>query len=523
MKQKYLGRQSLMIFNQLLLVVCLCYMKSIGVVISNGNTVHFVLLTLLFCDAYYISYKNVKGNAVLTQFATLLILFGWHFWLSLFETYLFAETAAVLILPICLYQLVNFVQAFIFQGSSYKGKRVFLTVLKLLCSVATISFFIERYIFYIIYTVQLLTSFAWCVFVAAVHHKRIGFVLRSQKKQFLYSTVFVLLPFICYAAIFFKQEEYVEQMGLYLIVMLAFVSVHSIIFRPDKLQEHFFTLSWCTTIFLFAFGVCSLFLVAPIFELPATAVFVVVYLLVLWGLLYHLLLFLKVSKTEKNTGSLGAYQNFYEYSLSQLKREEALRKDFSNYLHDDVLQDLLSIKNLIRKAGQPEIQQLLEETLRKLTVSIRSQMQVYHPKLLKSLTFKENIQSVLDSITNENGVTISLDCKDETFLVEPYTMLVCRITRELVVNALKHSHATRIDVELQQEDNTITLQVTDNGIGFSAPSDERSPHHGLTSVQEQVSLLNGSMTIRSHSDEGTSIVILIPMKGDDSYASFVGR
>ena len=89
------------------------------------------------------------------------------------------------------------------------------------------------------------------------------------------------------------------------------------------------------------------------------------------------------------------------------------------------------LKNLVRKADQIEIQRLLEDTLRKLTSSIRLQMQAYHPKLLKNLTFKENLQSVLDSITNDSDTLVVLDCRDDIFLVEPYTMLICRFAREL--------------------------------------------------------------------------------------------
>lgn len=229
-------------------------------------------------------------------------------------------------------------------------------------------------------------------------------------------------------------------------------------------------------------------------------------------------MFWKASKLKNS-----AVPSFYEYTIAQLKHEEALRKEFTNYLHDDILQDLLSMKNLVRKAGQIEIQQLLEDTLRKLTSSIRSQMQAYHPKLLKNLTFKENLQSVLDSITNDSDTLIALDCKDDIFLVEPYTMLICRFARELAVNALKHSHAARIDVRLQQENDMIILQVSDNGAGFSTPPEDHSIHHGLASIQEQVSFLNGKMTIKENPDGGTNVSIFIPMKGDESYASFVGR
>ena len=51
----------------------------------------------------------------------------------------------------------------------------------------------------------------------------------------------------------------------------------------------------------------------------------------------------------------------------------------------------------------------------------------------------------------------------------------------------------------------------------------QSIHHGLASIQEQVSFLNGKMTIKENPEGGTNVSIFIPMKGDESYASFIGR
>jgi len=521
LKRKYMVLQGLMILNQLLLIAFLCVMNTIGATIPAENIVHIVLLTFLFWDGYYISGKNVKGNPVLSQFAILLILFGWHFGLSLFSSYSLADTASVAILPICLYQLMNFVQAFLFQGANYKGRRIFLSGTAILCFTATLSFFIDRESFYILYNIQFLVSFVWCIAISVIHRKRVWFVLRSQRKQLLFSAIFVLLPFICYMTAFSRKENYVEQMGLYLIVMLTFVSIHSIIFRANHQQKPFFSLSWPTTAVFLLLCIASFVLIVWLFGLPILTAITLLYLLVFCGLLYRLLLFWKASRSENNASE--AVPSFYEYTIAQLKHEEALRKEFTNYLHDDILQDLLSMKNLVRKAGQIEIQQLLEDTLRKLTSSIRSQMQAYHPKLLKNLTFKENLQSVLDSITNDSDTLIALDCKDDIFLVEPYTMLICRFARELAVNALKHSHAARIDVRLQQENDMIILQVSDNGAGFSTPPEDHSIHHGLASIQEQVSFLNGKMTVKENPDGGTNVSIFIPMKGDESYARFVGR
>lgn len=178
---------------------------------------------------------------------------------------------------------------------------------------------------------------------------------------------------MCYMTAFSRKENYVKQMGLYLIVVLTFVTIHSIIFRADHKQKTFFSLSRSViAIFLF---VCmtSFLLTIWLFDLPILTAITLIYLLVFWGLLYRLLLFWKAGKLEDNTSD--EVSSFYEYTVAQIKHEEALRKEFTNYLHDDILQDLLSMKNLVRKADQIEIQRLLEDTLRKLTSSIRLQMQ----------------------------------------------------------------------------------------------------------------------------------------------------
>lgn len=121
-----MARQWLMLLHQLVLTLLLCVMNIVEAVVPTENIVHIILLTLLFGDGYYISGKNIKGNPVLSQFVILLMLFGWHFGLSLFRAYPFAEAASVVILPISLYQLVNFVQVFLFQGANYKGRKVLL-------------------------------------------------------------------------------------------------------------------------------------------------------------------------------------------------------------------------------------------------------------------------------------------------------------------------------------------------------------------------------------------------------------
>ena len=258
MKRKYMAIQGLMIVNQLALTALLCVMNINKTEIPAENAVHIILFTSLFGDGYYVSSKNVKGNPVLSQFAILLLLFGWYFGLYLFGSYPPADAASVAILPICSYQLIT------------------------LCLSSTFAFFADMESFYIFYTIQFAVSLFCCIAIAAVHRKRVWFVLRSQRKQLIFSTAFVLLPFSCYMIAFSRKEKYVEQMGLYLIVMLAFVGVHSIIFPAGNHQKPFFSLNRKTAAVLFFLFSVSFGLVAWVFDLPVLTSLTLLYLLIFW-------------------------------------------------------------------------------------------------------------------------------------------------------------------------------------------------------------------------------------------------
>ena len=92
-------------------------------------------------------------------------------------------------------------------------------------------------------------------------------------------------------------------------------------------------------------------------------------------------------------------QSSYSAVLQQLQKEEQLKADFANFLHDDILQDVLSVKNMLPKAHRPEVQDILAGTLDHLNTTIREQMQDYHPVILKNLTIRENYQNLLDAVS----------------------------------------------------------------------------------------------------------------------------
>jgi len=77
-------------------------------------------------------------------------------------------------------------------------------------------------------------------------------------------------------------------------------------------------------------------------------------------------------------------------------------------------------------------------------------------------------------------------------------------------NVAKHSRASNFAVRLEVTPGKVTLQVEDDGTGFS----RRTAHtrgFGLTGMRERAAALGGSMKIRSERGKGTSIQIQLPL------------
>lgn len=330
MEDKYFFRQLLFILNQTVVIAYLCTMTVIGNMIESDNKVHFLLLSLLLWDAAYISYRNIKNNRILNHFSCLLLLLGWQFLLSLFEHHYLSTEIAKLLLPICLYQSFYFMQAFLFQSSAYQWQKQFLLLCKSTCGLSIIGFFISTKAFAIAYQIQFLLSLVVILVVSIVHRQRIYFVLRSQKTELLYSLFFVVFPFVCYVVALHRHAGYMAGMGSYFIVLLAFFSVHNIVFQYHTQREWISTLKIKYKIILAILSLTGLAFIVYLFQIPLMALFVLLHIFVFLVLVFNLFLYLQTREQPKDFYNPTDRQHFYAYSLTQIKREEMLKKEFSN-------------------------------------------------------------------------------------------------------------------------------------------------------------------------------------------------
>ena len=91
------------------------------------------------------------------------------------------------------------------------------------------------------------------------------------------------------------------------------------------------------------------------------------------------------------------------------------------------------------------------------------------------------------------------------------SLCLFRVMQESLHNVAKHSRATKIDVELRGASNSLSLSISDNGVGFSPNTSKARAGLGLISMRERIHLIGGKFTITSNPDSGTRIEAKIPI------------
>ena len=87
-----------------------------------------------------------------------------------------------------------------------------------------------------------------------------------------------------------------------------------------------------------------------------------------------------------------------------------------------------------------------------------------------------------------------------------------RVVQEAISNCRKHAQCTAIALDIDLENDVLSLVVTDNGLGFDLDEARRVPDRfGLSSMFERVTQIGGTLDIQSRPGRGTSVNLSIPI------------
>jgi signal transduction histidine kinase len=231
--------------------------------------------------------------------------------------------------------------------------------------------------------------------------------------------------------------------------------------------------------------------------------------------------------TSFATSAASAVVTARSASSEQLRAREAATEDerrrWARELHDETLQGLGAMRlslSAARKASDSGVwRTALDEAVTELDTEIaklRGIISDVRPAALDELGTGAAVEALADRVRSRGiDVVLHIDLDYEsgrsTARHDPgLETAVYRIAQEAMTNAVKHSGAESLTVEVEEAEGYVTLRVRDDGQGFDMSGEPGG--FGLVSMRERVELLDGGLTIDSAPGEGTTITARIPAR-----------
>lgn len=189
---------------------------------------------------------------------------------------------------------------------------------------------------------------------------------------------------------------------------------------------------------------------------------------------------------------------------SDFGKELKFRKEVTYYLHDQVLQNVIAVKNIAAAltTEQTALKELAVETLTELNDSIRLHMHELYPSTLKDLSFERNIHILIDDMRKRYGYIPTPHIRQEIAgkLDEESAYLFYRTVQELLNNTCKYAEADNLWITLYDSDREErVLGFKEDGKPISAEDKEvKIRHLGLPSLKSQAQSLGGTFVMEQN-------------------------
>ena len=205
--------------------------------------------------------------------------------------------------------------------------------------------------------------------------------------------------------------------------------------------------------------------------------------------------------------------------IAELKSIEKDRARIAADLHDDLAPMLSAVKMRINSIDPPtpvEQSQLEKANLiiDELALRMREISFDLMPSSLQQNGFVPALRELISSFKVDNKLSIQLSVPETPIeLNEHKSIHLYRIVKEIIHNTVKHAQATELQIILQLQASTLLLTTQDNGKGFDYDKKRKKEHGlGLSSLENRITLLEGSSTVVTSPQQGTFFLFEIPLK-----------
>ena len=203
-----------------------------------------------------------------------------------------------------------------------------------------------------------------------------------------------------------------------------------------------------------------------------------------------------------------------------IQAQEAERLRLSRQMHDGPAQ---ALSNLILETEiamrlfdinkEQAYQELgtLRDSASKTFQQIRDFIFELRPMMLDDLGLIPTVKKYAEAIQDTSGNSVKFGVTGTERRMESYLeVMIFRAIQELLRNALNHSQANQITVEMDVGDSFVMVLVEDDGKGFEIQNLEQEQGMGLKLIKERVEMISGEFDLASQIGEGTRVSFKVP-------------
>jgi signal transduction histidine kinase len=199
---------------------------------------------------------------------------------------------------------------------------------------------------------------------------------------------------------------------------------------------------------------------------------------------------------------------------AQEEERRRLRRD----LHDGVGPTLASLSqrldtaaDLVKEDPDQSIELLkeLKGQVKGTVAEVRRLVYALRPPVLDEFGLVSAIREYVAPYAGPNGLQITFDVTEPMPpLPAAVEVATYRVALEAFTNIIKHAQATTCHIKIKAENNSLLLEVTDNGKGLS-PNQHTGV--GLTSMRERAAELGGECVVENIRAGGMRVIAQIPI------------
>ena len=218
------------------------------------------------------------------------------------------------------------------------------------------------------------------------------------------------------------------------------------------------------------------------------------------------------------SGPISGYSGGEEILRWQERQKERVR--IARELHDSLFQGFISASMVLHRA----VEEMPSDSPSRHSLALalnmmhrvldegRSALQSLRSSAATLNSLEELLSGLRQELVMGSEVEFRVLVSGRSRSLDPVTSEQLHlIAREAVANAVRHSGATQIEVDLEYAGRRVTLTVRDNGCGMDHPEvgHEQDGHWGLLGMRERAEALGGQLRIWSRRGAGTEVQISV--------------